>query len=144
MVQMLLLLSFIYSIFCLVKNVWTTTECASSLIKKKLLKKQYVYRNKKLSIVYYYDVIIQGSKFFIFKNLSNFTTKWCTGGKLRPLVLIFVVLIIQKKQKVESVNIQSDWKTTNKKKTGSSCVFTCSRKVRKGGECYTEWLRNNK
>ena len=126
------------------KIVWTTMERASSFIKKKLLKKQHIYRNKKLSIVYYYGVIIQASKLFIFRDLINFTRKWCTGGKLKPLVFFFVLLVIQKVQKVESANTRSDWKTTNKKRTYSSCVFTCSGKVQKGGERYTEWLRNNK
>ena len=46
-------------------------------------------------------------------------------------------------QKVESVVTLSDCETTIKKRTDSSCVFTCSGKVQKGGE-YTEWLRNNK
>ena len=119
-------------------------ECASSFIKKELLKKWHVYWNKKLSIVYYYDVIIQASTLFIFRYLLNFTTKWCTGGKLKSLVLFFVLLVIQKVQKVESANIQSDWKTMNKKRTDSSCVFACSGKERKGGECYTEWLKNSK
>ena len=127
------------------KIIWTTMECASTFInKKKLLKKQHVYRNKKLSILYYYDVIVQASKLFISKDLLNFTTKWCTGGKLKPLVLFFLLLVIQKVQKTESANIQSDWKTTNKKRADPSSVFTCIGKVRKGGERYTEWLRNSK
>ena len=81
-------------------------ERASSFIKKKLLKKQHIYRNKKLSIVYYYGVITQASKLFIFRDLINFTRKWCTGGKLKPLVFFFVLLVIQKVQKVESANIR--------------------------------------
>ena len=144
MVQMLLLLSFIYSISCLVKNCMNYNGVCKFFYKKETLKKQHIYRNKKLSIVYYYDVIIQASKLFIFRDLLNFTTKWCTGGKLRPLVLFFVLLVIQKVQKLEGANIQSDWKTTNKKRTDSSYVFTCSGKAQKGGERYTEWLRNNK
>ena len=41
---------------------------------------------------------------------------------------------MQKVHKVESVNIQSDCKVTSKKRTDSSCVFTQSGKVWKGGE----------
>ena len=37
-------------------------------------------------------------------------------------------------QKVESAITLSDYETTIKKRTGSSCVFTGSGKVRKGGE----------
>ena len=141
---MLLLLSFIYSISCILKNYMNYNEVCKYFYKKKLLKKQHVYRNKKLTILYYYDVIIQATKLFISRDLLNFTTKWCTGGKLKPLVLFFVLLVIQKVQKAESANIQIDWKTTNKKRTDPSYVFTCSGKVRKGGERYTEWLRNSK
>ena len=43
--------------------------------KKKLLKKQHVYRNKKLNIVYYYDVIMQANKLFTFRDLLNFNMK---------------------------------------------------------------------
>ena len=41
---------------------------------------------------------------------------------------------MQKVQKVESVNIDSDCKVTWKKETDSSSVFTHSEKVWKGGE----------
>ena len=41
---------------------------------------------------------------------------------------------MQKVQKLESANIQSDCKTTSKKRTNSFCVFTLSGKVQKGGE----------
>ena len=50
-----------------------------------------------------------------------------------------VPLMIQKVQKVDSVNIQSDCETTSKNRTDLSSVFTRSGKVRKGGDChYTE------
>ena len=130
MVQMLLLLSFIYSISCLVKNCMNYNGVCKFFYKKETLKKQHIYRNKKLSIVYYYDVIIQANKLLIFRDLLNVTTKWCTGGKLKLLVLFFVLLVMRKVQKVESANIQSDWKTKSKIGTDSSCVFTRSGKVR--------------
>ena len=41
---------------------------------------------------------------------------------------------MQKVQKVESANIKSDFKATSKKRADSSCVFTRSEKLRKGGE----------
>ena len=51
------------------------------LYKKKLLKKQHVYRKKKLSIDYYSDVIIQTNKLFLF------TT--CTGGQIKAFSFLF-------------------------------------------------------
>ena len=45
---------------------------------------------------------------------------------------------MQKVQKVESVNIQSDCKATSKKRTVSSCIFTHSGKVQKGGSINTQ------
>ena len=76
--------------------------------------------------------------------LLNFTTKWCTGGKWKPLGVFFVLLVIQKVQKGEDANIHGDWKIMNKKRTDSSFVFTCNGNVQKSWERYTEWLRNNK
>ena len=42
---------------------------------------------------------------------------------------------MQKVQKLDSINTQSDCKVKSKKRTDSSCVFTQSRKVQKGEEC---------
>ena len=50
------------------------------------------------------------------------------------LVFSLVASAIQKVQKVESVNIQSDCETTCKKRTDSSSVFTRGGNVRKRGE----------
>ena len=50
------------------------------------------------------------------------------------LVFSLVASVIQKVQKVENVNIQSDCETTCKKRTDSSSVFTRGGKVRKRGE----------
>ena len=53
---MLPLHSFIYSISCLVKKCMNYDGvCKFCYEKKKLLKKQRVYWNKKLSTVYYYS-----------------------------------------------------------------------------------------
>ena len=79
------------------------------------------------------DVIIQTNKLFIFRDLLNFTAKYI-GGQIKALVFFFVSLRMRKVQKVESINIQSDCKTTSKKGTDSSCVFSGSGKVGKGGE----------
>ena len=65
--------------------------------------------------------------------------------KLKLLVFFSVLLVTQKVQKLESVNIQSDYQTMSKMRTDLSYVFTHSGKVWKGGECYyKEWLQNNK
>ena len=71
------------------KKVWTTKERASSFIKK-ALKKQSVNANKKLSIVYYYPLIISNytNKLFIFEYLLNFTTK-CIGGQIKAFSFLF-------------------------------------------------------
>ena len=79
------------------------------------------------------DVIIQTNKLFILRDFLNFTTK-CIGGQIKAFVFFSVPLVMQKVQKMESVNIQSDCKTTSKKRTYSSCVFAHSGKVCKGGE----------
>ena len=55
-------------------------------IKKKLLKKQRVNRNKKLSLVYHYSVI-QTNKLFTFRNL---TTK-CIGGQIKAFGVLFYI-----------------------------------------------------
>ena len=47
------------------------------------------------------------------------------------MVFSFVPLVVQKVQKVESVNIDSDCKTMCKKRTDSSSVFTRSEKYKK-------------
>ena len=54
--------------------------------------------------------------------------------KSRLLIFSFVPIVMQKVQKVESVNIQNDCKITCKKRTDSSSMFTRSGKVRKGGD----------
>ena len=44
---------------------------------KKTLKKQRVYRNKKLTcFLLFSDMILQANTFFIFRCLLNFTTYW--------------------------------------------------------------------
>ena len=58
--------------------------------------------------------------------------------KLKLLVFFLVPLVMQKVQKVESVNIQSDWETKRKKRIDLSCVFTHSGKVWKGGSVNTQ------
>ena len=134
--MILLLHSFIYSISCLVEKCINYNRAWKFFYKKKLLKKQHVYRNKKLCIVLllFSDIIIQTNNLFIFRDLWNFTMK-CIGVKSKLLVFFFVPLVMWKVQKIESIYyIQSDCKTTSKKRTGSSCVFTCSGKVWKGGE----------
>ena len=126
--------SFICNISCLLKKCMNYNRAWKFFYKKKLLKKQRVYRNK-LSIVLllFSDINIQANN-FIFRDLCNFTTK-CVGVKLKLLVFFFVPLVMQKIQKVESIYyIQSDCKTTSKKSTDSSCVFTRIGKVQKGGE----------
>ena len=42
--------------------------------------------------------------------------------------------MMQKVQKVQSINIKSDCETTSKNRTDSSCVFTRNGKVQKGAE----------
>ena len=96
---------------------WSVQVLLQKKKKKKTKKKPHVSRNKKLSVVDYYDVIIQANKLFIFRDLLSFTTKWYNGGKLKLLVPFFVLLAMQKVQKVESTNMSSDWKTANKKRT---------------------------
>ena len=68
------------------KNVWTTREHGSSFIKKPL-KKQSVYKSKKLSIVYYCSLTIIQNKLFVFRKLLNFTTKF-----IRSQIKVFVFL----------------------------------------------------
>ena len=134
--MILLLDSFMYSISCLVKKCMNYSGAWKFFYKKKLLKKQCLYRNKKLSIVLslFSDLIIQTNNLFKFRDLWNFTMK-CIGVKLKLLVFFFVPLVMWKAQKVESIYyIQSDCEITSKKSTDSSCVFTRSGKVRKGGK----------
>ena len=70
----------------------------------------------------------------MFRDLWNIKTK-CIGVKLKLLVFFFVLLVMRKVQKVESIYyLQSDCESMNKKSTASSCVFTHSGKVWKGGE----------
>ena len=62
---------------------------------KKLLKKQCVYRNKKLLSNKYYlllfsNVILQANKFFIFRYLLNFTTKGI-GGQIKAFSFLFCI-----------------------------------------------------
>ena len=62
-------------------------------------------------------------KILIYTDLLNFTTK-CSGYQMKAFSLLFFVpLVIQKVQKVESVNINSDCETISKKKTNSSFAF---------------------
>ena len=44
--------------------------------------------------------------------------------KLKLLVFFSVLLVMQKEQKLESVNIQSDYQTMSKMRTDLSCVYT--------------------
>ena len=134
--MILLLHSFMYSISCIIKKYMNYNRAWKFFHKIKLSKKQRVYRNKKLRIVLllFTDVIIPTNNLFIFRDSWNFTTK-CIGVKLKLLVLFFVPLVMRKVQKVGSIYyIQSDCKTTSKKSTDSSCVFTRSGKVWKGRE----------
>ena len=55
--------------------------------------------------------------------------------KLMLLVFSFVLLVMQKVQNMESVDILSDCKLTCKKRTDSSSVFTRNGKVQKGRKC---------
>ena len=131
--MILLLHSFIYSISCLFKKCKKYNR-AWKFFKKKIFKKQQVYRNKKLVSLLFSDIIIQTNHLFIFRDLWNFPTK-CIGVKLKLLVFFFVPLVMPKVSKVESIYyIQSDCETMSKRSTDSSCVFTSSGKVRKGGE----------
>ena len=68
----------------------------------------------------------------MFIYLLNFTKK-CTGGQIKAFSFLFCTACDAKSTKGASVNIQSDGKTTCKKKTDSSSVFTCSGKIQ-GGE----------
>ena len=52
--------------------------------------------------------------------------------KLKLLLFSFVLLVMQKVQNMDSVDIESDWKTTCKKRTDSSSLFTCNGKIQKG------------
>ena len=58
----------------------------------------------------------------IFGDLVNFSRK-CIGGQLKLSVFVFVWLVMQKVQKVESINMQSDCKTTRKNRADPLCVF---------------------
>ena len=51
--------------------------------------------------------------------------------KLKLLVFSYVLLVMQKVQNMESVDMQSDSKTKCKKRTDLSSVFTCNGKVQK-------------
>ena len=64
--------------------------------------------------------------------LLNFPKK-CTGSQIKAFSFLFCTTCDAEGTKGASVNIQSDGKTTYKKKTDSSSVFTCSGKVQ-GGE----------
>ena len=68
------------------------TERLSSFIKK-LLQKQNVYRNKKLSIAYclFSDIIIQTNKLFVLRDLLNFTAKFI-GGQIKAFSFIFCTI----------------------------------------------------
>ena len=110
-------------------------EYASSFIKKKLLKKQHVSRNK-TSIVYYYSL----TKLYEQLNSSYSDVYWISHRnvlkvKSKLLVFSFVPLVMWKVQKLVSINIQSNCKIIGKKRTDSSSVFTGSGKVQKGGDC---------
>ena len=48
---------------------------------------------------------MQTNHLFIYRDLSSFTTK-CIKGQIKALFFVFVLLVIQKVQYVESVNIQ--------------------------------------
>ena len=75
------------------------------------------------------DVIIQTNtnKFFIVWYLSNFTTT-CVGGQIKAFGFLFLPLVMQKVQMVES-----DCETKSKKRIDLFCVFN-SGKVQKGKE----------
>ena len=52
---------------------------------------------------------------------------------LQVKLKFYVALVMWKVQKLESINLKRDCKTTSKKRINSSCVFTCSGKLQKGG-----------
>ena len=58
-------------------------------LKKLLIKKQHVYRNKKLSIVYYYSLMkLYKHKLFIFRNyiggqIKAFSFLFCTANDVK-------------------------------------------------------------
>ena len=54
---------------------------------------------------------------------------------VKVLVFFYVTLVKRKAQKVESINIESDCKTTSKKRTDAFVGLTRSGKKRKGEEC---------
>ena len=81
-------------------------------------------------LILFSDTVIQTKKFFIFRDLLNITMK-CIGGQIKAFSFFFVPLMMRKMQKVESINMQSDCKTTSRKRAESSCVFTQSGKVQK-------------
>ena len=56
-------------------------KCASSFIKKKNLKKSNM-------LILFSGIIIQTNKFFIFRDLLNFTTK-CIGGQIKAFSFLF-------------------------------------------------------
>ena len=63
--------------------------------------------------------------------------------KLKRLVISFVLFVMPKVQNMESIDIQSDCKTTCKERIDSSKVFTCPEKLQKLRECqYEEWSQN--
>ena len=92
-----------------------------------------VYRNKNLSVVYYYSLTqLYRQINYSYSEISQWNV---LEVKLKLLVFVFFVPVVMRKvQKVESPNIQSDCETTSKKRTDSSCAFTRSGKVQKGGE----------
>ena len=75
--------SFTDCIFYLVKKCKNYDGACKVINKKKILKKQRVCRNKKLyCLLLFSDVIIQTNKFFIFRYLLSFTTKYI-GGQIK-------------------------------------------------------------
>ena len=86
-------------------------------LKKILIKKQHVYRNKKLSIVYYYSLMK------LYKYINYSYSEIILEVKLKLLVFFFVQLTMWKVENVESINVESD---SNKQKENGMilCIYT--------------------
>ena len=85
-------------------------------LKKLLIKKQHVYRNKKLSILYYYSLMK------LYKHINYSYSEIILEVKLKVLVFFFVQLTMWKVEKVESINVESD---SNKEKENGMilCIY---------------------
>ena len=62
-------------------------------------------------------------KFFIFRYLLNFTTE-CIAGQIEGFSFLFCTLVMQKVQKVESINTAWMWNNLQKESRLIQCVYT--------------------